>query len=234
LTYHFSMGLKSCGVILFHMKVATAVLLAALTCLSNVKIVYAHPGNTDSSGGHTCRTNCESWGYSYGEYHYHGGGYYEEPDYYDQGAEEGSEHVNKNSDYIISHAKSSGSENGRNAGETGEASDNTHDSDSFCSEVNFSDQSGPPDYYDGFLDAYRDGCNELYDEHYVAAYDEAYLEGEEKYNNIQARDNNNHDSGNSEGGRVEDWSWLLWMGAIATSFVIAGNWESIRKWWREL
>ena len=33
----------------------------------------AHPGNTDSSGGHTCRTNCSSWGYSTGQYHYHGG-----------------------------------------------------------------------------------------------------------------------------------------------------------------
>lgn len=35
--------------------------------------VKAHPGRTDSSGGHTCRTNCSSWGYGYGEYHYHGG-----------------------------------------------------------------------------------------------------------------------------------------------------------------
>lgn len=32
---------------------------------------FAHPGNTDSSGGHTCRTNCEDWGLNYGEYHYH-------------------------------------------------------------------------------------------------------------------------------------------------------------------
>src|SRR5688572_17052615 len=32
------------------------------------------PGRTDSSGGHTCRTNCESWGLGYGEYHTHGGG----------------------------------------------------------------------------------------------------------------------------------------------------------------
>ncbi len=31
----------------------------------------AHPGNTDSSGCHTCRTNCSSWGLSYGEYHCH-------------------------------------------------------------------------------------------------------------------------------------------------------------------
>ena len=35
----------------------------------------AHPGRTDSSGGHTCRTNCEDWGLDYGEYHYHNGGY---------------------------------------------------------------------------------------------------------------------------------------------------------------
>lgn len=35
----------------------------------------AHPGNTDSNGGHTCRTNCtEKWGLQYGQYHYHNGG----------------------------------------------------------------------------------------------------------------------------------------------------------------
>lgn len=35
----------------------------------------AHPGRTDGSGGHTCRTNCtEKWGLNYGEYHYHNGG----------------------------------------------------------------------------------------------------------------------------------------------------------------
>lgn len=32
---------------------------------------FAHPGNTDANGGHTCRTNCEDWGLDYGEYHYH-------------------------------------------------------------------------------------------------------------------------------------------------------------------
>lgn len=32
---------------------------------------YAHPGNTDSDGGHTCYTNCGKWGLEYGEYHYH-------------------------------------------------------------------------------------------------------------------------------------------------------------------
>lgn len=32
---------------------------------------FAHPGRTDSSGCHTCRTNCPDWGLSYNEYHCH-------------------------------------------------------------------------------------------------------------------------------------------------------------------
>jgi hypothetical protein len=39
--------------------------------LTPVFFVLAHPGNTDSSGCHTCRTNCSSWGLSTGEYHCH-------------------------------------------------------------------------------------------------------------------------------------------------------------------
>lgn len=35
---------------------------------------FAHPGKTDSNGGHHCWTNCAKWGYSYGSYHYHNGG----------------------------------------------------------------------------------------------------------------------------------------------------------------
>lgn len=35
--------------------------------------VNAHPGNTDSSGKHTCWTNCSKWGLNYGEYHGHSG-----------------------------------------------------------------------------------------------------------------------------------------------------------------
>jgi len=34
-------------------------------------ISFAHPGRTDSSGCHTCRTNCAKWGLSSGEYHCH-------------------------------------------------------------------------------------------------------------------------------------------------------------------
>ena len=38
--------------------------------------VFAHPGRTDSNGGHTCKTNCSSWGLADGEYHYHSGNTY--------------------------------------------------------------------------------------------------------------------------------------------------------------
>jgi len=34
-------------------------------------MVSAHPGNTDSYGCHTCKTNCPKWGLDYGEYHCH-------------------------------------------------------------------------------------------------------------------------------------------------------------------
>lgn len=39
--------------------------------LFSIETTYAHPGRTDSSGCHTCRTNCSSWGLSTGEYHCH-------------------------------------------------------------------------------------------------------------------------------------------------------------------
>ncbi|MGJ7922004.1 YHYH domain-containing protein [Neobacillus sp. LXY-4] len=48
-----------------------------LTCIFIATLglsVQAHPGRTDSNGGHTCRTNCGDWGLSSGEYHYHNGG----------------------------------------------------------------------------------------------------------------------------------------------------------------
>ncbi len=31
----------------------------------------AHPGKTDTRGGHKCLKHCEDWGLSYGEYHLH-------------------------------------------------------------------------------------------------------------------------------------------------------------------
>lgn len=48
------------------------IVLTFLFYLNMINII-AHPGNTDSNGCHTCRTNCSSWGLAYNEYHCHGG-----------------------------------------------------------------------------------------------------------------------------------------------------------------
>lgn len=37
----------------------------------NTSRAMAHPGRTDSNGGHVCKTNCEKWGLKDGEYHCH-------------------------------------------------------------------------------------------------------------------------------------------------------------------
>lgn len=42
-----------------------------LTVFLSSNYALAHPGNTDASGCHTCRTNCSSWGLYSGEYHCH-------------------------------------------------------------------------------------------------------------------------------------------------------------------
>lgn len=55
----------------------TLTLITVFAFLFVVSQTHAHPGRTDSSDGHTCRSNCESWGLDYGEYHSHGG--YEAP-----------------------------------------------------------------------------------------------------------------------------------------------------------
>lgn len=55
-----------------YLSIKIAVNLILLPVLIFPAMAYGHPGRTDSSGGHTCRTNCPDWGLSYGEYHYHG------------------------------------------------------------------------------------------------------------------------------------------------------------------
>lgn len=51
------------------MKKIILSLMISVLIIPNIS--FAHPGRTDSAGGHTCRTNCASWGLSTGEYHYH-------------------------------------------------------------------------------------------------------------------------------------------------------------------
>ena len=52
------------------MKRTILILIIITLIISDVS--FAHPGRTDSSGCHACRTNCSSWwGLSTGEYHRH-------------------------------------------------------------------------------------------------------------------------------------------------------------------
>lgn len=52
------------------MKISGTI-IAVFLSLFLINPVFAHPGRTDSSGCHTCRTNCSSWGLGTGEYHCH-------------------------------------------------------------------------------------------------------------------------------------------------------------------
>jgi len=47
------------------------VILLSLPLLLLPFLTFAHPGGTDSLGGHYCWTDCEEWGLHYGEYHFH-------------------------------------------------------------------------------------------------------------------------------------------------------------------
>ncbi len=73
------MGIKSISKALLRIIVF---LLFILFFLSFNNKIFAHPGNTDSSGCHTCRTNCSSWGLYYGEYHCHEPKDYSPPEIY--------------------------------------------------------------------------------------------------------------------------------------------------------
>ncbi len=63
--------------------------------------VFAHPGRTDSSGCHTCRTNCPSYGLSYGQYHCHGGSSNNKNNNKVNSSNKNEEDINKSSDTSI-------------------------------------------------------------------------------------------------------------------------------------
>ncbi len=54
-------------------KIFLSIFLGALVSFHGFTAlpVGAHSGRTDAYGCHTCRTNCPSYGLSYGEYHCH-------------------------------------------------------------------------------------------------------------------------------------------------------------------
>lgn len=56
------------------MKYNKYIVILLMVILTMIPFADAHPGRTDSKGGHYCRTNCASWGLEDGEYHYHNSG----------------------------------------------------------------------------------------------------------------------------------------------------------------
>jgi hypothetical protein len=52
-------------------KLWITLIVVIFTLITLALAGFAHPGRTDSSGCHTCRTNCPNWRLSYGEYHCH-------------------------------------------------------------------------------------------------------------------------------------------------------------------
>ena len=53
------------------MKLKYSISILVLMAFLMPSFSFAHSGRTDSSGCHTCRTNCPNWGLDYGEYHCH-------------------------------------------------------------------------------------------------------------------------------------------------------------------
>ena len=52
-------------------RILPLLLVVIIVSTFKLPVIYAHPGGTDGDGGHYCWTNCSSWGYRTGEYHYH-------------------------------------------------------------------------------------------------------------------------------------------------------------------
>jgi hypothetical protein len=198
-------------------------------CVLIASPVLAHSGNTDASGGHTCMTNCESYGLSYGEYHYHNGGYYTD-DYYDQGSEDGVAFVDQRLSYIVSSAENEGETDGSEDGRSGGYEDESPDSGSVCDDVNFQNDSSPQDYYDGFMDAYSDSCRDIYSEKYSSSYAVAYAAALESYEE-KTLENDQTNNGTSDGS--SSWLSAFWPYAIIGIVVLLiANWESIKSWWK--
>ncbi len=57
-------------VVISYTQCMKSLMVIFLICIQPV-MAYAHPGKTDSYGGHRCLKGCEGWGLFYNEYHLH-------------------------------------------------------------------------------------------------------------------------------------------------------------------
>jgi hypothetical protein len=52
----------------FFKKIAVSIIIVSQLIPA---VSLAHPGRTNSSGCHICKTRCDYWGLKYGQYHCH-------------------------------------------------------------------------------------------------------------------------------------------------------------------
>jgi hypothetical protein len=145
--------------------------------------VFAHPGNTDASGGHTCRMNCGDWGLYYGEYHYHddsGGNYSDSQADYDAGYSEGYDiaygYASKCQDYEYSWE---GTQNFGDGFEDG-IDDGHSDGLVVCEQTSY-DAGYNDASYDSENGIEYDGLRNFKDTYQLVAYGEGYSDGYDEY-----------------------------------------------------
>lgn len=223
-------------------KLLTFALVLLTALLFDPRLVNAHPGNTDASGGHYCRTNCSSWGLGHGEYHFHGGSY-SEPDYYDQGYDFGTgEAIENNREMVVMRAQRAGEDDGKLAGERAEhgaAADVSYLEipDLLC-ELEFTFQANAhQDYIDGVYDGWNDTCPEIsttaYSDAYKVAYErgyETYLKAANEQNVISDKAMKSNAPHSSSG--ADNLGWLWGIGSLVTIYggaALVNYWDKIKN-----
>ena len=172
------------------------IVLSVILCLSIYSnSVYSHPGRTDSSGGHTCWTNCESWGLEYGDYHYHNGGGSTGVDHTQEfidASSAGKGHANSvNLAYIESIATLDAQSNGYEDGLKNKNKDSSfYGLSSVTCDAAVVFTSTPTDYYRRtFQSYYETACDSVFESKYAEAYSESYNSGKQIYEAEQIKAN---------------------------------------------
>lgn len=172
------------------------IILSVFLCLlvySNS--AYSHPGRTDSSGGHTCRTNCESWGLEYGEYHYHNGGGGTGIDHTQEfidASTAGKQHANSvNLAYIESRASLDAQSKGYEDGIKNKIKESTfYGLSSVTCDMPVVFTSTPTDYYRRIFQSYYEtACDSVFESKYAAVYSVSYDSGKQVYETEQIKVN---------------------------------------------
>lgn len=205
------------------------VLLIFAICLLHIEKSRAHPGRTDSSGGHTCRTNCESWGLNYGEYHYHnGGGGSGGLSEAGQARVAGADFARtENRARIESSAKVEGEYQGREDGLTGVSTPYSgNDSEEHCSqEIRFTSTPSAT-YREAFQTVYTRTCIHVYNDAYRTAYQTANSSALKIYEENKAKEL----AAKAEQKKADDAksrnAFLLIVGAIGSLFAGSAMWSS--------